>query len=128
MDSRKRLLIVEDELLIAMMMEDFADAIGMDVAGVAGSVSEAIAIIEAGAVDVAIVDINLRNGERSDPVMAALDAAGIPLIVSSGSTESMSPGRVVLNKPYTLSGMETALEGVMKDVSPLAAGGVVPIR
>ena len=57
------ILIVEDEPLIAMMIEDFLDVLGKAVAGTADTVETALAVIAEGGVDAAILDVNLRGGE-----------------------------------------------------------------
>ena len=65
--AANRILIVEDEPLIAMMLEDFVEMVGKSVAGVADSVATALTTIEAGGVEAAILDLNLRGGEKSTP-------------------------------------------------------------
>ncbi len=68
MSSARRILVVEDEPLIAMMLEDFLDTLGHRVAGTAESVGEALAEVEKGGFDVAIIDIQLKGGENAWPV------------------------------------------------------------
>ena len=65
-------LIIEDEPLIAMMVEDFIDVLGHQVAGAADSVAEGMAAVGRVGFDVAILDVNLRDG-ACWPVAAALD-------------------------------------------------------
>jgi len=116
MTATKKVLIVEDEPLIAMMIENFLEALDHEVAGVADSVSSAIAIIAAGGVEVAILDRNLRAGETSVPIAEELERLGIPFIVASGGGIAEDPpvfrGRPVLPKPFTLSSMEKVLDAV----------------
>jgi len=113
MSSRQRILIVEDEPLIAMMLEDFLDALDKDVAGTAESVPAALAIVEGGGIDGAILDVNLRGGEQSWPVADALAQAGIPFLLATGggdgSIAEAHRGRPVLSKPFTMNGVEQAL-------------------
>jgi DNA-binding response OmpR family regulator len=113
MQGPVRILIIEDEPLIAMMLEDFLDALGRRVAGVADSVDTALERIGQGGIDAAILDVNLRAGEKSWPVAAALDAAGIPFMLSTGGLdETVAPeyrGRPVLPKPFTMAAVEKAL-------------------
>jgi DNA-binding response OmpR family regulator len=114
--TTQRILIVEDEPLISMMLEDFLDALDRQVAGIADNVVEALALIEAGGVDAAILDVNLRAGETSWPIADALAAAGIPfLLATGGSGDTIAEahrGRPVLSKPFTLNSVGIALDGL----------------
>lgn len=110
------ILIVEDEPLIAMMLEDFLEVLGKSAIGPADSCAEALALIEAGGVDAAILDVNLRGGETSRPVADALAAAGIPFMFASGgsgdSLDQAHRGRPVLAKPFTMEAVARALESL----------------
>ena len=114
MTGPKRILIVEDEPLIAMMLEDFLDALDHQVAGTADTVASALELI--GECDGAILDVNLRGGEQSWPIADKLAEAGIPFIIATGgggdSIAEAHRGRPVLAKPFTLSGVEQALDGL----------------
>jgi len=116
MTATKKVLIVEDEPLIAMMIENFLEALDHEVAGVADSVKSAIDIIALGGVEVAILDRNLRAGETSVPIAEELERLGIPFIVASGGGIAEDPpvfcGRPVLPKPFTLSSMEKVLDAL----------------
>lgn len=109
----KRVLIVEDEPLIAMMLEDFVDALGRVCAGTADSGAEALPIVEAGKVDCAILDVNLRGGEKSWAIADALAAADIPFIFATGGSSDTivdrHRDRPQLMKPFTMEGVEQAL-------------------
>ena len=113
MPEPSRILIVDDEPLIAMMLEDFVDALGRRVAGSADSVAAALAILAAGEVDAAILDVNLRGGETSWPVADAMAARGLPFLIATGGSDDMIAepyrDRPVLAKPFTLDGIERAL-------------------
>jgi DNA-binding response OmpR family regulator len=78
-----RILVVEDEFMVAellcMMLEDF----GCNVAGPCASVAEALAAVGENELDGAVLDVNL-DGESSAPVAAALNAAAVPFVVSTG--------------------------------------------
>ena len=80
MPAVQRILIVEDEPLIAMMLEDFLEILERQLAGVADNVADALALIASGGVDGAILDVNLRGGEKSWPVADALAAQGLPFV------------------------------------------------
>lgn len=113
MSVPQRILIVEDEPLISMMIEDFLDLLGKEVAGTADSVATALPIVEAGGVDAAILDVNLSGGEKSWPIADALAAADIPFILATGGSGDTivddHQGRPVLAKPFTMDAVEQAL-------------------
>lgn len=108
-----RVLLVEDEPLIAMMLEDFLDALDRQHAGTADSVAAALSMVEEGALDAAILDVNLRGGEKSFAIAEALAAKNIPFVFASGGGgEDIAPeyrDRPMLPKPYTMEGVEQAL-------------------
>lgn len=113
MSAPQRILVVEDEPLIAMMIEDFLDMLGKDHAGTAESVAAALEIVAAGGVDAAILDVNLSGGEQSWPIADALAAAGVPFILATGGSGDMVVeayrDRPVLAKPFTMDAVEQAL-------------------
>ena len=106
------ILIVEDEPLIAMMLEDFLDSLGHKVAAICDTVADALARVGQGGFDLAIIDVNL-NGERVWPVADRLAAAGVPYILATGGHIEPPPpqhaGVPVLSKPFTLDAIEPAL-------------------
>ena len=113
MTDLPRMLLVEDEPLIAMMLEDFLQELDRRVVGSADCVSGALTLIEAGGIDAAIHDVNLRGGEKSWPVADALAERGIPFILATGGADDgvrqAHLGRPVLQKPFTMDGIERAL-------------------
>jgi CheY-like chemotaxis protein len=113
MTAPKHILIVEDEPLIAMMLEDFLEVLDQSVAGSVDSVATALGRIDGGGIDAAILDVNLRGGEKSTPVAEALDAAGIPFVFATGgsddSVDQRFRDRPVLQKPFTMDGVAKAL-------------------
>lgn len=112
----RSVLIVEDEAIIAMMLEEYLSALGHQVRGVASSLAEAAALIDAldgeGAVDLAILDCHL-GGEEVWPVADRLLAADITVILSSGGSISTLPERFsacpMLQKPYTMAALTEIL-------------------
>ena len=111
--SPRSILIVEDEPLIAMMLEDFLDALGHRVAGTADNVATGLALVAGGGVDAAILDLNLRGGETSAPIADALADGGIPFLFATGGSGDGIPerhrARPTLGKPFTMDGVEQAL-------------------
>ncbi len=113
MAEKRNVLIVEDEPLIAMMLEDFLDSLGHGVAGTCESVQDAMAKVEEGGFDVAIIDVHLK-GEHVWPVADRLTEKGIPFIVATGGHIAPPPpeheNAPVLSKPYTIDSIEPALD------------------
>ena len=107
-----RVLIIEDEPIVAMLAEDMLDSIGCVVAGIAARTSEARDAIEAGGFDVAMLDVNL-DGEDGLVLATILKARGIPFIITSGypaeDLAAAHPGAPVLSKPYALAALEQAI-------------------
>jgi DNA-binding response OmpR family regulator len=115
MTDARSILIVEDESLIAMMLEDFLDTLGHTVAGTTDSVDEAVGLVEQGGFDCAILDVHLR-GEACWPVADALADRGVPFLLSTGGHTEPPPARhagaPVLAKPFTLAGVEQAIRAI----------------
>ena len=103
----RRVLVVEDEALVAMMMEDGLLDAGAEIVGPACSVSEALGIIERtvfdGGLSVAVLDINLE-GAAVFPVADCLAAHGVPFVFCTGYGEGCDRGThvaaPVLAKPF----------------------------
>lgn len=107
-----RVLIVEDEPIIAMTAEDIVEDLGCVVAGSAATAAEAAVLAAAGGFDVAMLDINL-NGETSLAVAAALRDAGTPFVFTTGygstGPGAAFPGVEVVKKPYCAVDLAAAL-------------------
>ena len=116
MSKPQSILVVEDEPLISMMIEDFLDVLGKRHAGTADSVSAALTLIAVGDIDAAILDVNLRGGEKSFPVAAALAEEGIPFVFATGgagdSVDAEWRDRPTLSKPFTMDGIARALNAL----------------
>ncbi|MEO7170176.1 response regulator [Sphingomonas sp. QA11] len=116
MTAPTNILIVEDEPLIAMMLEDFLDVLGKTMAGTADNVADALKLVEAGGIDAAILDVNLRGGEKSWPIADALAAKGVLFVLATGgSAESVAEayrGRPTLSKPFTMDAVSRALDSL----------------
>lgn len=90
----KIILVVEDEYMLAEHVADALRAQGATIAGPAGSVRDALALVEQGeTVDAAVLDVNLR-GDRVYPVADALLARGVPIVFATGYEE------LLLHRPY----------------------------
>ncbi|HVQ08791.1 MAG TPA: response regulator [Allosphingosinicella sp.] len=110
----RSILIVEDEPLIAMMLEDFLESLGHNVVAICDSVAVALGHVAAGGFDVAIIDVQLKDGERVWPVADRLAEAGTPFILATGGHIEPPPtahaAAPILAKPYTIDAIEPALD------------------
>ena len=117
-DQRKpaRILIVEDEPMLALTLEETLVDAGFEIAGVAGTLDKALALIESAGCDAAIVDANL-NGISATPVAAALTARGLPFIVMSGYSPGQQPevlrATPLIQKPCRAERLIEALQDVL---------------
>ncbi len=97
-----RILIVDDEPIIALSLEEMLVDAGFTIAAVVHKIDKALAVIESGACDAAIIDANLA-GVSASPAASALAARGLPFIVLSGySREQLEgdfPGARFMQKP-----------------------------
>ena len=84
-----RILVVEDEALIAMAYEDLLADLGWFLVGPAPSVAQALAILATDRPSAALLDVNL-DGEISAPVAARLHRSGIPFLVVTGSAAAQA--------------------------------------
>jgi DNA-binding response OmpR family regulator len=113
-----RLLVVEDEAMIALMLEDMLDTFGCVVVDVAGTLSKGIDLAEneALSLDGAILDVNL-GGEAVYPVAERLAKRGVPFIFCTGYGIAGLATRFAhvptLAKPYMREELEAALKSVL---------------
>lgn len=108
----RRILVVEDEALVAMLVEDALLDAGAIVLGPVATVAEALALLLRETPDVAVLDLNLA-GETSTPVADRLVTMGVPFVVATGyGADGLPPGHAtvpVLAKPYDPDDLTTAL-------------------
>jgi CheY-like chemotaxis protein len=114
----RRLLVVEDEAMIALTIQDMLETLGCVVVGVASNLHRGLAMAcnEQLQLDAAVLDINL-SGEQVYPVAERLKARGIPFIFSTGyGRESRAPSFATtptLNKPYEPEDLEETLVNLL---------------
>jgi DNA-binding response OmpR family regulator len=113
----RRILIVEDEYLIALSLADALESAGSVVLGPASSVDKAMKQIELDSlIDAAVVDVNL-GGKIAFPVADILIAKKIPFVFTSGYDDEFLRSRYsqvkVCRKPYLFAAMEAALVEAM---------------
>jgi len=115
-----RILVVEDEAIIAMLLEDIMEEIGCAIVGPVAKVAQALAALDAGPVDGAVLDVNL-SGEWSYPIADALAARGVPYVFVTGYGQAGLAvdyqDHPVVQKPFTRTSIERGLEGAMARVS-----------
>ena len=109
-----RILIVEDEALIAMVLADSLEDGGHEVVGPAATMAEALALCEAARPELAVLDINLRDGSNGVEVARALlERWGVPAIFASAQMMEARRARDIalgqIRKPY---GTETVLRSL----------------
>ncbi len=111
-----RVLIVEDESLVSMMIEDMLTDLGCGAVDVASESEEAVMKIASEAFDLAIVDVNL-NGDRSFRVPETLLDRRVPFILSTGYGFSGLPaafrGTPLIAKPFKLKDLAAALHAAL---------------
>jgi CheY-like chemotaxis protein len=118
---RPRILVVEDELMIRMLLEDMLMDIGYDVVASAGRLDEAIRFAGEADFDIAILDLNLA-GQSVAPVAAILEQRGRPFVFATGYGERGLPeqyrGRPMLQKPFQQDNLDRVLAPVVGAIAP----------
>ena len=116
MSASRSILIVEDEPLIAMMLEDFLESLGHSVSATCDTVGEALGEVEKGGFDLAILDVNLK-GENVWPVATRLRERGVPFIIASGGHVDPPPAEFaavpLIEKPYTVDRVTPAINAAL---------------
>lgn len=121
----RRVLVVEDEMLVLMALEDMLADLGCESVTVAATVEQAVALVESQDFDAAFLDMNI-NGQRSDLVADALAARGVPFAFSTGYSKrdpgvGVGAGRPVLKKPFQHETLVEILKRLIPPVPPVKA-------
>jgi CheY-like chemotaxis protein len=110
--ERQKFLIVEDEAMIAMILEDYLADLGHDAPWQAGSISEALKLIEENRdIDAALLDVNIR-GEAVLPVAEALKLRRIPFCFMTGygaGAVTGHPDAPIVGKPFDMPTLRQAI-------------------
>lgn len=110
--SGLRVLLVEDEAMVAMMLEDMLGDLGCEIVGPAASVARALELAGDAALDGAILDVNV-GGEAIYPVAEALTARGVPFVFTTGygatDIDARFAGAPALQKPFSPPSLYDAL-------------------
>ena len=112
-----RILVVEDEYLIAMDLQIFLDEFGVVVVGPVPSVEQAMALIRSvPGIEAAVIDVNL-GGEMAYPVADVLIEQHIPFVFTSGYAEGKQleryPEIPACKKPYGMQELANVLAGAL---------------
>ena len=104
----RRILVVEDEMLVLMTIETTLADLGCESVAAAATVDQALGLIGTQAFDAAVLDVTL-NGDQSYPVADALAARGVPFAFSTGygndGIMDEYRERPLLRKPYQVAGL-----------------------
>ena len=110
----RRVLVVEDESMVAMLIEDLIEDMGLQVAGSAASAAQALHMATTLAFDIALLDVNLGDGETSMETAAVLIERGIPFAFLTGYGPAGVPEahrhRTILTKPVDPAALRRFLE------------------
>ena len=119
-----RLLLVEDEALIAMMAEDLVEALGHEIVVTAATLGEARMACRDATFDAALLDVNL-NGESSMEIATYLKERGCPLAFTTGygasGIDPVHTDMPVLTKPYALAELEAVLTGFAAQLAGISS-------
>lgn len=112
----KRILVVEDELMIRMLLQDMLEDLGHTLAGEAGRIDEALALAKQCEFDVAILDVNL-NGHPISPVVEILVERGLPFVFATGYGARGVPAAYrqtpTLQKPFQADALAEAIQAAV---------------
>jgi CheY-like chemotaxis protein len=101
--SGRRILVVEDEIMVLMLIEEMLTDLGCASVTAVATVDQALKAIDANDFDLAMLDVNL-NGTKSYPVADALAVRGVPFLFATGyrdhSLKGGYPDTPVLTKPF----------------------------
>ncbi len=119
-----KILVVEDEFLVAMLIQDMLEEAGCAVAGPIPRVAEAVEAAGRDAYDAAVLDVNLA-GDRIDPVAEALSRRNIPFVFVTGYGMGALPGeyaqRPRLCKPFKMAELLGTLSNLVKSQTPASS-------
>ena len=120
--SGLEILSVEDSWVAGEAMKDLLELLGADVVGPAATTAEAERLLLEHAPHVALVDFHLRGGELSYGLIARLHKQGVPVILVSGSSESLSllpvEAATILEKPFSEAQLLASLRPLLAQKEP----------
>jgi CheY-like chemotaxis protein len=111
----RRILVVEDEVMIRMLLDGMLADLGYTMTAEAGAIDEAVALAKQADFDAAILDVNL-NGQPITPVVEILIQRGLPFVFATGYGQSGVPEAYrknpTLQKPFQAEALEQALKAI----------------
>jgi CheY-like chemotaxis protein len=115
-----RVLVVEDEGSVALLIESMLEELGCEVVASVATLAEAVSAARAGTFDFAVLDVNL-NGELVFPAAEILKDRGLPFIFSTGygrpgMADAFSQWQV-LKKPFTIEEFEKKVHSIFNNIS-----------
>lgn len=112
LERRRRVLVVEDEVLVAMLVEDMLAELGCEVAAVSSHLAEGLELARSQEIDFAILDVNV-NGQPSFAIAEILRSRQIPFVFATGYGEKALGGAyvgsVILQKPFQVDDLARAI-------------------
>jgi PAS domain S-box-containing protein len=119
-NAGRRVLIVEDEMFVAILLEDMLAELGHKVAGMAARVATAMPLLDTLDFDFAILDVNLA-GEMSFPIADLLAEKGVPYLFSTGygrpGIVAAHANRPVLSKPFSSDDLQSAIASALQEAA-----------
>lgn len=116
-----RVLVVEDEPMIALMIQDMLEELGCEVVGPVAQIEPALALADGEEIALALLDVNL-DGEEVYPVADRLQQRGVPIIFLTGYGNAGVDARYrqcpVLTKPFPPAGLKGAVTALMQRAPP----------
>ena len=113
--TRRRVLVVEDETIIAVLIENMLKTLGCEIVGPASKLEDALRLAREESFDAAILDVTIRGGQVF-PVAEILRERGIPFMLASGYGEWALPevfrGNTRLQKPFTAGEFQGTLDSI----------------
>ncbi|MDO8902119.1 MAG: response regulator [Phenylobacterium sp.] len=120
-----RVLVVEDEMMVSMLIEDMLSDLGCKVVGPASRLEEAITLVGSSELDCAVLDVNL-GGQPIFPLADILREKGAPFAFATGYGDAglrdVDKGTPVLQKPFRESDLARVLGELQARVQPLIGG------
>jgi len=112
-----RVLVIEDDALIAMMLAEVLSGMGHEVCATAGTPAEAIAAARQKNPDLVLSDVKLRNGSGIDAVQEILRSKPVPHMFMTGDTLGLKlrlPNAVAVRKPFSEAALAKAIEKALE--------------
>jgi CheY-like chemotaxis protein len=125
----RRVLVIEDESLVSMLLEDTLAEIGCEIAALASRFNDAMKKASSLSFDIAILDVNL-NAQQTFPIAEVLNERGLPFVFATGYGPANLPSGLqrapVLQKPFHQHDLERALGAALADRDGEAGATINP--